>query len=69
MIKPFMCYYYRSYGYGAYDDIMCITTANTESEALGLVLQYYPETQATYWGIGETDCSTIGVEHISNNSN
>jgi len=69
MLKFFLANYYRSYGFGGYDNIYCTVVANTESEALGLLIEQYVKTDAKYWCVWEPDCSKISVDEISNNSN
>jgi len=47
--------YYDTFGYGAYQSYGCIVKAETESVALGLCLEKYPNTVVGNWTIEELD--------------
>lgn len=58
-LKVFEASYYKSFGYGAYDEGKGIVVANTESEALGVCLQGNPETDPDGWDFDEVDVSKV----------
>ncbi len=53
-----------NYSRGFYD-IYCLTSANTQMEALGFCLQAYPDTKAKYWHLDEVDTLDPGVTPIA----
>lgn len=61
--------YYKTYGWGAYDEHNCIITANTPEEALGLALTHFPETTADGWWFDCLPTDTLLCHHISTRSN
>lgn len=64
----FLCSYYKSYGFGAFDEIYAMCFANTEQEALGLILTEYPKTDVKNWSIVEQFSDTLSVIEISSRS-
>jgi len=50
--------------YGTYQDYDCVVIADTESEALGLVLMAYEDTLPADWSFEIIENKT-GVTHIS----
>ena len=68
-LKVYLCSYYRSHGWGAFEEIYAICFANTESEALGLLLTDYPQTDTYYWSIVEQASSSLGVLEITGRTN
>lgn len=62
-MKCFICRYYKSYGYGAFDEYGYVTFANTTSEALGLCLEQEGNTSADNWDISEVD-QAVGANFI-----
>lgn len=68
MLKLFHASFSQTWSYGGYEYEDCIVCANTEEEALGLVLEHKPDSQARYWSITELDTTKVGVEEISSSS-
>ena len=62
-MKCFICKYYKSYRYGAFDKYAYVTFANTATEALGLCLEQEGMTSADDWDISEID-QTVGANFI-----
>ena len=60
---------YRWYGsYGAYASFDYIVVANTESEALGLLLETEPKTTADDWNLEEVDTTEAGTIFVNSSS-
>lgn len=38
-----------------------VVVANTDNEALGLLLEEWPRSRADQWELREVDCKTVGV--------
>ena len=53
--------YRETWAYGGYEDKECIVVANTEQEALGLVLEEEPKTNTKDWEITPIDTTKTGV--------
>ena len=51
--------------YTKYQDMSLAVVANTESEALGMVLSEYLDTKAKHWSFEELDSTEAGVYFIS----
>lgn len=68
-LKVYLCSYYKTYGYGGFDEIYVMCFANTESEALGLIITEYPKTTASGWSVIEQISDTLGVVEISSRTN
>ena len=62
-MKCFICKYYKSYGYGAFDEYVYITFANTETDALRFCLEQEGNTSSSDWDIVEVD-QTVGANFI-----
>ena len=60
-LKLYHADYYKSYGYGAYDEEQELIAAHTEAEALGYALDHYPETTAEGWTITKLETDKPGV--------
>lgn len=60
MLKAFVANYSQHWPYGGYEYITCTLSANTKSEALGLVLTTYPESLPSCWFIEEIDITGLG---------
>lgn len=50
---------------GAYEEIKYIVVANTEEEALGLVLEAEEKTSSDFWNIEEIDATVPAAHWIS----
>lgn len=68
-LPVFLCDYYRSYGWGGFEEIYTLCFANTEQEALGLILTEYPNTKANYWAIREQCSDKLDILEITTRSN
>ena len=64
-MKVYKASYYQSFNYGAYQEHERIVVANSENEALGLVLEDEQNTLAKHWDIEEIDITQAGVTYIS----
>ena len=64
-MKVFNASYDDSWNYGGCIEINCVVTANTESEAFGLLLESYPNLRTSKWLIEELDLTDVGVDQIS----
>ncbi len=53
----------RYWEFHPYEFMEAIVIANTESEALGLVLDYYPKTKAANWSIDLINTNRLSVIH------
>ncbi len=53
--------YSNRWRYGGFHDREVIVVANTESEALGLVLEDYPDSKAECWSVDLIDTSYPSV--------
>ena len=62
-MKCFICKYYKSYGYGAFDKYGYVTFANTATEALGFCLEQEGQTSDDGWDIVEVD-QIVGANFI-----
>lgn len=62
-LKIYRASLYETYGYGAFDEISLIISANTESEALGVALQEYGQFEAKHWCVLEMTADYVGVLH------
>jgi len=60
--------YYKSYGYGAFEEYNYIIVANTEGEALGLALQEQDNTTVESWCITEIDSHNVNATLIHERS-
>ncbi len=65
MLKSYIAEYWESGVNQGYQEVVCSVVANTESEALGLVLAEYPNLNSTCWAVKEVDLSAIKVEQLS----
>jgi hypothetical protein len=59
----------RWYKCGTFDDRNFLAIANTESEALGMILEGNTDTKAEDWTLTEIDYTTTGIHYISSHSN
>ena len=66
-LKVFTAEYNETWNYGGYETIHTIVVANTESEALGLVLEAYSDLPDN-WCVEEVDMSKVRVEQIERTS-
>jgi len=66
-LKVFTAEYNETWNYGGYETIHTVVVANTESEALGLVLTCYSNLPNN-WSIEEVDTSKVRVEEIERTS-
>lgn len=65
MLKPFIGSYRDSWAYGGYENIDVFIAANTESEALGMILEQYPTKTTKCWSIQEMHLDEPYIEYIS----
>ena len=49
---------------GGYCQVTCSVVANTESEALGLLLEEYQELRTDLWCVYEVDLSQVGINEL-----
>jgi hypothetical protein len=68
MLKAFTASYSETWAYGGYANTECVVVANTESEALGFLLEEYKEHDAKYWLIQEIDLSKPVILQLSDRS-
>ena len=68
-MNVYTCNYHWYGGRGAYEDIYTLVIAETESVALGLVLEKYTHTMAKDWTVLEIDTSIRDVYEISQRTN
>lgn len=68
-LPVFLCSYYKSYRFGGFDEINAICFANTQQEALGIIITQYPETDTDKWNIMEQYSEVLAVSEISTMSN
>ena len=60
-MNAYIFYLYKTYGYGAFDEDVAVVIANTEKEALGMLLQEQGY-RAEDWELqGSQPCSMSGV--------
>ena len=55
-------------GFGGYDERDYVVVANTESEALGFVLEAAPDTTAKHWRISRLDTKEPGATYLNGRS-
>jgi hypothetical protein len=63
-------YNYTKYGSrGGYDswEIATVVVANTTQEALGLLLNQYPDTYVENWEIDTVDINKVEIKELINN--
>jgi hypothetical protein len=63
-LNVYIANYYKSYGYGAFDELVTVVCANTETEALGLVLEENQNTVANGWTIELFDTNRKNVKNV-----
>lgn len=68
-LKTFIGSFYRSGRCNTYESIECIIVAETESVALGLALESYPDTSSAHWSFEELDPTTTGCTEVSRDDN
>ena len=61
-MNAYKAFYYKDWGWCAYDEEECIIIANTEQEALGFALQEYPDSIAEYWNLTLIDMTKPGCQ-------
>jgi hypothetical protein len=64
MLKAFVGEYHEVWAYGGYHKIICTVVANTESEALGLLLEKYPKLP-DHWCVEEISLDKPAVIELS----
>lgn len=64
-MNVYNCYYYKAYGYGAYEEYDAIIVANSESEALGFALTEFPTTIGAQWQVEKIDTASPGVKNAT----
>jgi hypothetical protein len=63
-MKVFKAKYSWSGRWQTYINIYCVVVANTEAEALGIVLHEHVDTDASGWMLDEIDTTKAGVTPI-----
>jgi hypothetical protein len=68
-MKTFICSYFWLLGYGAYDEIFAIVTAETKEVARGICLEKYLDTTIEGWTTSEIKTDEYFFEEISRRGN
>ena len=63
-LKVFSASYYETGPWGYWKDGDAVVVANTETEALGMLLQEDSDTKANYWSLEEIDTNKAGVSDM-----
>ncbi len=63
-MKTFLADYYKSFGYGAYDEIKLIIVAENESQAHTWAVMAYPKTDVKEWSFDEIETSSAGCKQV-----
>lgn len=64
-MKAYQAEFYKTYGYGAYDEFKYVVFAENETAALGLALEAEEGTDAKHWEIEELASDTQTAHCIS----
>jgi len=64
----FLFSYYDHWAYGGFEMKEIAVVANTESEALGMILDKYPETTPTKWCHNSVDMTRPNIIELSERS-
>lgn len=64
MLKVFIGSYWETWNYGGWAEEVCTVVANTENEALGLLLEEYPNLKTSCWYVTEVDLGEVGINNL-----